>query len=187
MTAGTTKITFRKRWSNWIKSLHKFVDRSWYDAMVAVMAGLDYFLIFFPIDVLLLTRMLLRRDRWLQGALLVALGSGIGAWALAWFVQWDINSIMSFLGRFIDLSSPEAIHATEFIRQYGIIGVTLIALSFIPPQIAVIIAAIEKVPIMSIFFSVFIARGIKYSVYSMICVYFPKYAEKWIHHHKAPS
>ena len=147
--------------------------------MVALMAGLDFFVIIFPIDVFLITRMLLRPKNWLVSSLIIALGSALGAVSLGAFIQWDAASVTHFISRFVDLSSPEAVHASELIHAHGGLGLFIISLSFVPPQIAVFMAGIEKVSLPSIFLCVLLGRGLKYSFYSMLCVFFPKFIHKF--------
>ena len=161
-----------------IHFIQTFVAEPWFIPLVAVLAALNSFLIFFPIELLLVTRLFVKRDRWFRSVLTVATGSAAGSLLLAVFIKYNQEIITRFITS-RSVSSPESWeHARQLIQQYGVLGVGLANVSFIPPSIAVAVAAIAKVDITLIFLASWIGRAVKYAVYGFLITRFPEMFKK---------
>ncbi len=158
-------------WQRWLGWLQGLVIKRWFVPLVALMAATDSLLVVFPVDALLITRVLFRRSGWLSSALLIALGSAGGTFLLGGLIQSDVSWIWNLVSEVRQHTGWE--NASHLIQTYGWIGVGVIAASFIPLQIGVVVAAIERVPLLSIAMGALTGRVIKYVGFAALCAYSP--------------
>ena len=161
-----------------IQKIQTFVNKPWYVPLIMLLAAMDSFLFIFPIDLFLITRILFQKEFWIQTALSIATASALGSLCLALFIKLDLPFLLKFMDRLEIHSAQHFTQGTYYIHQYGAIGVGIVSLSFIPLPIAIVVAAWEKVPLLSIFFAAWIGRCIKYLIYGFISAYFPGFLRK---------
>ncbi len=160
--------SFTLRIFNFIKKIERFSDRIWFLPVMALFAALDLFVAFVPTDGIVITSVLLKPKRWIQTFIIMALGSAIGAWAMAFAVsQLDVD-----LTRFF---SPKTIQALAESTQHhlGILGLAFIAAGPLPQQPPVAFCAISKMPLFNIFLAVFLGRALKYAFFSWCATHAP--------------
>ncbi len=161
-----------------IRGIQSFVGRKWYVPLTALLAGVNSFLLVFPIDLLLITRFLFKREGWIRTIALVALGSALGGVLLAAFINWDFP----IAHQFIENSNSHTLGfwsgAAQFVQRHGTLGVAIAALSFVPLQFTVVSAALTRIPLPAILIGIWIGRGLKYFIFAMICFYAPHWLPK---------
>ena len=168
----------RHKLENLWRFFYKYLDRPWYIIFVMAMAAADLFVAFIPTELLLVMAVLARPARWVSAALLVTLGSAIGAYALGWLVdrggapvvEWFIpNAFQTEIWR----------KAATFLEDYGASSIGLVALSPIPQQPVVLMGALTQMPLWKIFLGVFVGRGVKYLFFAWAATHAPKLMGHW--------
>lgn len=160
----------KRRWIAIIRRIVALVASPGYVFLVALLAALDSFIFVFPIDFLLIARVLTKRDDWLRSALIIATGSALGAAALAALLEWHVvGAHMSSLFSHVQTHS-----AAKFIHRYGSLGVAIISVSFVPLPVGTLLAAFEKISVPSIFLAAWVGRIVKYCFFAAVCAYAPR-------------
>ncbi len=75
------------RAKDWFQKIQKYGDSWWYAPIVGLLAALDSFVVIVPTDGLLVGASVLSPKLWVYNAILVTLGSTLGAVALAALVH----------------------------------------------------------------------------------------------------
>lgn len=156
----------------WLSRIQKFVGRWWYVPLVAFFAAADSFVVIFPIEVLLIARILTRRKRWGWAVFWIATGSAAGALALAALVEWHRQTLNNVFLHHLTNSSDWA-RVTRWVQDDGVVGIGLVSFSPIPQHPAVIIGALAEIPLFAIFLAVWVARLIKYTIFGALSAYAP--------------
>ena len=160
-----------------MRKLQGFADREWYAPMVAVFAALDSFIIFVPIEALLVPSILVRPRRWWSSALWVTLGSAVGALALAYVVSLHGEAYVAHLLPKI-YHSPSWNRSANFMAEHGVWALAAIAASPIPQQPAVAFSALVHTRCEVIFLAVFVGRAIKYLFVCRLAAFAPRIFRK---------
>jgi len=154
-----------KLFQHWFHRLRTFIDRPWYVLSVAFLAGLDLFILVVPTDGLVISSYFGKKKRLWGPITLVALGSAIGALALAALVQADVTFITDrLLAPLFHNDAWEA--ADSFLEKYGYWAVALSALCPVPQQPAVLLAALAEMPLTTLFLSFLVGRLLKYGFFA---------------------
>ena len=163
----------RRKLEPWIKYLQNFTDQWWYAPVIAVLAGLDLFILIVPTDGLLISACMLTPRRWLTSALIISLGSALGVLLLSRFLQ---KEGLPFLLKFKpDLVQSSAwIWTVKLMAQWGPITVFLMAISPLIQHPAVAMAAIGGMPIAQIVIYAFFGRFLKYLFLAWLASHAPK-------------
>ena len=156
----------------WLARLQKFVGRWWYVPLVAFFAAADSFVVIFPIEALLIARILTRRKRWGWAVFWIATGSALGALILATLVESNRHMLNNALLHHLTTSRDWA-RVTQWVQNDGVVGIGLVSFSPIPQHPAVIIGALAEIPLFSIFLAVWVARLVKYAIFGALSAYAP--------------
>ncbi len=160
-----------------IAFLERFADRPWYFPLLSLISAADLFIIFVPNEGLLVSSVLLQPKKWVRAFLWVSFGSAVGSVALAFVAHYYGETLMHFISKDA-ISSPSWVRTQHFLDRHGSLSVALIALSPIPLQPAVVLSGLAKMPLLSVFFSVFSARALKFGILSWIATHAPHLLRK---------
>jgi membrane protein YqaA with SNARE-associated domain len=161
-----------ERLKAWVKYLQHFVGRAWYFPVVGILAGLDLFILVVPTDAILVSSVMMRPRKWIEAAVCVALGSAIGAFVLAYAIQWDQAHVMSWFPWAFNNAGWE--WADSFFDHYGRIALFFIAVSPLIQFPAICVAALSGMPAWEIFLVCLLGRAIKSGVFSYGASHAPK-------------
>lgn len=161
------------RISNYIKSLQQFTDRLWYAPFIGLLAAIDNFIIVIPNDGILISSAMLTPKRWHMLAISVAVGSTLGALALAAVVE--LQGLPWILETYPGINETKTwILASEFFTKYGLLLVFLVALAPIAQQPAVLIAGLANTPLFDLAAVVFTGRLIKFLIMAYAGAHAPR-------------
>ncbi|MBX9767726.1 MAG: hypothetical protein K2X47_10680 [Bdellovibrionales bacterium] len=162
---------------NWT-ALDKVSGKIWFLPFVGMLAGLDLFLLIIPTDGVSVSATLLKPKKWIRIAFSIALGSTIGALLLTWLVKyhgtWMIATFFESA-----LQSSSWIQAQGFIAEWGLISVCLVAMSFLPLQPIVVLAALSPLPWMQIVSWIFVGRLTKFLALGWVTSHAPRFLAKF--------
>ncbi len=157
-----------------LSRLQRYVNRPWYPVLVAVLAGLDLFVIVVPTDGLLISAVLMQPKRWISIFLMVAVGSAAGSAPLAALFQWNPQFVTEhFFPGLFHSGSWESV--STFVRLHGVLALGLVSLGPLPMPPGVIVAALAPMPLGQIFLSVLIGRLFKYGLFSWLASHAPEF------------
>ncbi|NOT80507.1 MAG: hypothetical protein HOP07_16070 [Bacteriovoracaceae bacterium] len=160
-----------------IKKLQRHTNKKWFAPLLGLLAGLDNLVIVIPNDGLLISSTLLVPKKWFTFALNVAIGSTLGAIALASIVEFQ--GLPWILDNYPSLAkNTQWIFSQEFFDKYGLLFVFFIGLSPLMQQPAVIFAGLANTPLHQLALVVFTGRFIKFLIMAYIASHSPKYLKK---------
>ena len=161
----------------WLQKLERYTDRWWYPPVLGLMAAIDLFTIVIPTDGLLVSSVMISPKRWVFMGLATALGSSIGAWALA--AVLEVHGL-PFLQQFLpDITQSSAWIWTDHLMQdWGSLTLFIVAISPIMQHPAVAMAAFAQMPLWEIFGFVFAGRALKYLFLAWVASHSPKLLNK---------
>lgn len=155
-----------------IAVLERFSDRPWYFPVAGFAAALDLFVVFIPMEGLLVSSVILQPAKWVRAFLWVGMGSGIGSLALGFVSHAFGPSAIEFFFKGA-LSSPSWASTQHFLDSHGALALALIAFSPIPLQPAVVLSGLAGMPMWGIFASVWVARTLKFGIYAWVATHAP--------------
>jgi membrane protein YqaA with SNARE-associated domain len=156
-----------------VKKLHGFVGHVWYPPFIAVLAALDNFILIIPTDGILISSSLLTPRRWFIFALNIAIGSTLGAVALAALVeQQGLPWILKFYPG-LD-KGASWLWALGFFDKYGLAFVFVVALGPLVQQPAVIMAGLANTPLFNLAAVIFLGRLLKFLFMAYIGSHTPR-------------
>lgn len=165
------------RLKHWFQTLQKYGDSIWYAPLVAVLAALDSFIVIVPTDGLLVGASILGPRRWIYNALVITIGSTLGAVALAALIQQ--HGLPFLLNIVPGVDQSQVWHWTDqAMDNWGAIALFLFALSPLMQHPAVALAALAGMPLMEMFWIIFAGRIIKYTALSWISSHAPRLLHK---------
>ena len=152
----------------WLNKFQKFTFRPWYLPAVCLLAALDVFVWVIPTDLLLISFVLLRPNKWVSAFIWVSLGSALGALSLGFIFHYFSDFALAHF------SFMEGWDRTvQWIEEYGAPAVGLCAAGPAPIVVCAGIAGFMKVPLLMIFLASWAGRLLKYSVFSFLASYVP--------------
>lgn len=160
-----------------LRRLQAYADRPWYLPTVALLGGLDLFILIIPTDALLISSVLLRPRSWIRATLWATSGCALGSLALGALVQWEVAD-------WLRTQLPETfghsywIWTEQFIGNHGAIALAVIAFSPFPQLPGVVIAALGGMSLPTLFLAVWVGRFVKYGIYAYIASHAPKFLMK---------
>jgi membrane protein YqaA with SNARE-associated domain len=163
----------KQRFKKWLQVLQCHAGSWWYVPAISLLAFADLFLVVIPTDGLLISSAMLTPRRWVYTATAVALGSSLGALALAHVLHTHGLSLLLQISPGIDQSQTWA-WTTQQMGQWGGWALFGIALSPILQHPAVAIAAFAGMPESRIFALVFAGRLLKYLFLAWLATHAPK-------------
>jgi membrane protein YqaA with SNARE-associated domain len=141
------------------------IDKPWFVVSLFGLAAADLFIYVVPTDGIAISTMLMRPKRWFAIAASLTAGNVAGAMAVAELVYLlDVPKL---------LEGPRVAMMRDWIDQWGVLGLGLIASSPLPQQPAVALASIGQMSLVTIFLAILTGRTIKYGVYAWVCVKAP--------------
>lgn len=164
----------------WWLRVQQFINRPWYVALVSLLAGLDLFILVVPSDGLMISAVLARRERWVSTFLWVTTGSALGALLLTGLIQGIGAEAMESL--LPSVFNTEGWSGTEaFLASYGAVALALLALSPLPQQPGVVLAALADMPPLVVFLAVWLGRAVKYGLFAWLAAYAPSQLRRfWV-------
>ena len=146
-----------------VHRLQNFVGRVWYPPLISILAFLDNLILIVPTDGLLISSCLLKPQRWKSFALLVSIGSTLGAFLLFLVVQNYGISFLNFL--YPDFAQAQAWVLTEkFFHLYGLVVIFIVSMTPVPQQPAIVLAGLSDVPVNEMLALLFLGRLIKFYI-----------------------
>jgi membrane protein YqaA with SNARE-associated domain len=133
----------------------------WFIWLFALMAFADLFIVIFPVDWFIIATTLIKKRKGLEMALACALGSALGAVALAYLSQLYGLSVIEYFSKGITNTTSWA-RTTHQVDTYGAWALTLISAGPLPQHPAIVLCGLAFVEPYKIFLAVLIARTLKY-------------------------
>lgn len=134
------------------------MGKPWYPLLVSFLAFADAFVLTLPTDGFLVAAVMANKKRWCTIALVVSLGSTLGAWLLALLFLWQ----RPWLEAHLPVLSSLGLDSTSFPRAYGDLALFFGAVGPIPMHPFVLLAALSGFSLARIAFWVFVGRLVKY-------------------------
>lgn len=160
-----------------INKIQLYSNTRWYSPLIFFLSMIDNFILIIPVDGLLISSVLMRRQNWIKYAILISLGSTVGAFLLAALIEFQgLVLIMKFYPFIIESQTWIMMH--NFFSTYGLFLVFFISVMPIAQQPAVVVAAISGVNIFQIVLVVFLGRLIKFIIISYVASHVPNLLNK---------
>jgi len=162
----------KKRLIAWMAQIQKFMDRPWYIPLIAVMGAIDMFILVVPTDGFMLTAVMARPRRWIAAALIVGLGSSVGAGFFAEAIHLYGETVVELiLGP--GPRSETWISVMGWVSEYGVWAVGLVAFGPFPIHPGIAMGALSGMSSVSVFMSVLVGRVIKNIIMCYIASHTP--------------
>lgn len=145
----------------WMTALQRYASRWWYPPLVALLAFADLFLLIIPTDGLIVSAVVLAPRRWFYTALITAVGSSLGSFALAAVLQAKGLPFLLQISPGLDHSTAW-LWTQKLMQRWGDWAVFLIALSPSPQHPAIALAAVAGMALDRVLLMVFAGRALKY-------------------------
>lgn len=156
-----------------IQILQRYADRLWYPPLIGFLAALDNFVIVIPNDGILISSSMLIPRRWFILALSVAIGSTLGAVALAALVE--LQGLPWILDLYPGVNETKTwTLSMEFFDRYGLLLVFAVAITPFMQQPAVILASIASTPLLKLAIVIFVGRFIKFLIMAYLGSHTPR-------------
>lgn len=156
-----------------IQQLQKYADRLWYPPLIGILAALDNLIVIIPNDGILISSAMLVPKRWTRLALAVTIGSTVGALILAAIIE--LQGLPWILSIYPGLDDTAIWKSTDsFMQLYGLLVVFVVAVTPLPQQPAVILAALAQTPLIELGLIIFIGRLIKFLIMAYLGSHAPR-------------
>lgn len=167
----------REKIQAYVQALQGFADRLWYPPLIGFLAALDNLILIIPNDGILISSAMLIPRRWILFSLSVAIGSTLGALALAGLVEFQ--GLPWILEVFPGLDQTRTWSLSQqFFDKYGLLLVFVVALTPVLQQPAVILASLASTPLMELAAVIFFGRLIKFLVMAYVGAHSPQLLKK---------
>lgn len=162
-----------KRMIKAIQHLQVYGQRWWYPPLLGLLAAIDHYVLFIPVDGLLASSALLNPRRWVVLTIYFTIGSTIGVLGFVWILHIiGIEKLMALFPVVFD--SPAWQMAQDFFHTYGSWVVLLSGASPFPQQPAVITTALAEVPFWTIAGMLVVGRLLKFTLIAYLSSFAPK-------------
>lgn len=148
-----------------------------YPIVVAGLVALDHAIWVVPNDILIVSAALAQPKRWFSTAILVSLGSTLGAFALYEVMQFAPDLISRFFPEIF--SSPAWSQVQKIFAEYGSAAGFVGAIGPVPLQVFVIVGGMTKGSATALIGGIFVGRVIKYCFYCAIAAKAPQLLGKF--------
>ncbi len=167
-----------KKFLDFCKKLPQYASRPWFPYAMAFTAFSDYFIFVVPLDAIVVASVMAARRRWISITFWTSLGSTCGAILFAALLQhFGISFLESWAPHLLEGSF--VITLTHWLKDYGFWALLLLAASPIHQHPVVAIAALAKVPLLTIFITMFLGRFLKYCIYTWLTAHAKKGIERF--------
>jgi len=167
----------QRKIQNFVKSIQKYTDRFWYAPLIGLLAALDNLIIIIPNDGILISSSMLKPKHWFLFSLSVAIGSTIGAIALAALVEYQGLPWILDIYPGINETKTWSL-SVQFFEQYGLFLVFAVAITPFMQQPAVILASLANTSLIHLAAVIFIGRFIKFLIMAYIGSHAPRLLSK---------
>lgn len=166
-----------KQIHNWLQKLERYTDRWWYAPILAFLAAIDLFVVVIPTDGLFVSSVIISPKRWLVLGMATAVGSTLGALALA--AVLEIHGL-PFLQHYFPhiIESSVWVWTEHLMQSWGNYTLFIVAVSPLMQHPAVAMAAFAKIPLWEIFGFVIAGRMLKYLFLAWVASHSPKLLNK---------
>lgn len=155
-----------------VKWVRQFFERPWYLYLCALLAALDIFVLFIPTDGLLITYVWAKPKHWIRSAVIISIGSAVGALILAAAIRyWGEGPVDQWISDQISLDSWH--NMTKWIETHGVWALALISGGPFPLQPGAALAALGHMPLSELFLSALFGRLVKYILFAYLSVRMP--------------
>ncbi len=145
--------------------------------MIALLAGLDAFILIVPTDGLLVGAAMLAPRRWIATTIIVSLGSSLGYLLFAYLLEKHGLPFLLHWSPGLDQASIW-MWSNSFFDKWGALALFLVAVGPVPQQPAVALAALAAMPLWEIFSLVLLGRLLKYGFLCWIGTHAPNLLTK---------
>jgi membrane protein YqaA with SNARE-associated domain len=155
-----------------ILPLRRFASAAWFPPILGVLAAADAFVMIVPTDGLLISFSMAKPSRWLSFGVWTAIGSTIGAGALAYLAShFGLPWVEAEFPKLVNSESWTRVH--DLMEHYGAVFVLGYSATPLAQQPAALIAGLAEMGIGTIMFSMLIGRLIKFAVIAYIGTHAP--------------
>lgn len=156
-----------KKFLEYCKRIPESASKPWFPFAMALIALADYFIFVVPLDAMVVASVVAARKRWISISVWTSLGSTIGAALFALLIQgYGAEFLHSWAPHLLEDSFAQTI--THWLQNYGFWALIVIAMMPIHQHPTVAIAALAKVPVLTIFITMFLGRQFKYCIYTWL-------------------
>ena len=157
----------------YVQLLQRYADRFWYPPLIGFLAALDNLVVVIPNDGILISSSMLIPKRWFILALSVAVGSTLGAIALAALVE--LQGLPWILDLYPGVNETKTwTLSMEFFERYGLFLVFAVAITPFVQQPAVILASLANTPLIELAAVIFVGRFIKFLIMAYLGSHAPR-------------
>lgn len=160
-----------------MKKLQAMSGRFWYAPLVSLLAAADNFILIIPTDGILISSSMFNPKKWFYFAVIVAIGSTIGAMALSYII--GSHGLPWILETYPNIDQTRTWELTnEFFEKYGLFVVFAVAATPIIQQPAVILASLAHTPYAKLMVVILAGRLLKYMIMGYIASHAPRLLNK---------
>lgn len=150
-----------------IRHLQVYGQKWWYPPLLGVLAAIDHYVIFIPVDGLLASSALLNPKRWITLVIYFTVGSTVGVLGYVWILNViGIERLMALVPGLFESQAWSL--AQDFFHTHGSWVVLLSGASPLPQQPAVITTALAQVPFWTIAGMLVTGRALKFALIGYI-------------------
>ena len=160
--------------------LHRRADRPWFRFLVGSCAFLVTITLTLPVELLVVTGVLIRSTRWRAIAVFAAIGGSLGSLGLYLvFHHLGWNLLIEW---YPDLTRSRAwSDSNRWLSEYGVLA--LFVLMAVPLPVlktpALAFVAIYRMPVYEVVLAIGLGKLLKYTVYAYVVSRFPRYFFRW--------
>jgi membrane protein YqaA with SNARE-associated domain len=163
--------------SEYAKILQRYADRYWFAPLIGFLAALDNFVIIIPNEGILISSSMVIPKRWFIFALNIAIGSTLGALALAALVEFQGLPFILKIFPGINETTLWAM-MLKFFERYGLFFIFVVAITPIAQQPSIILASLANTPFLKLALVVFLGRSIKFFILAYAATHAPRLLSK---------
>jgi membrane protein YqaA with SNARE-associated domain len=163
--------------SEYAKLLQRYADRYWFAPLIGLLAALDNFVIIIPNEGILISSSMVIPKRWFIFALNIAIGSTLGALALAALVEFQGLPFILKIFPGINETTLWAM-MLKFFERYGLFFIFVVAITPIAQQPSIILASLANTPFLKLALVVFLGRSIKFFILAYAATHAPRLLSK---------
>lgn len=163
--------------SEYAKILQRYADRYWFAPLIGFLAALDNFVIIIPNEGILISSSMVIPKRWFIFALNIAIGSTLGALALAALVEFQGLPFILKIFPGINETTLWAM-MLKFFERYGLFFIFVVAITPIAQQPSIILASLANTPFLKLALVIFLGRSMKFFILAYAATHAPRLLSK---------
>ena len=166
---------------SWLDRIKKNYDAPWYPLVMSLITASNVFLLFLPVEVILVGGILLKPKTWVRMAFWQTIAATLSTLILALLVLWKGQATLDWLAPNIQHTHSWE-RSTQMMRDWGLWALVLMSILPVPILPGIAFAIFSKIPLSMIAVAVFAGRAIKFYGLCFIAAYFPARLRKRNHH-----